>query len=240
MSLEREPWTEQESLTTVSSLGSWNACLHSCASGVQSPWRPCARTQNPVELIRPCGNDRRACPDWPNPALGAERLPAGFPSRHDRPTSRFSRDPSCSHAGFCESCSLSEADPSPPRAHALGTRNSKSIPPVHFKRKLYLQPTDEKGIAASTDAPANPDPARRSPETLSRKPSGHLPSPEDGPQTLTRPVTGLLNAPLGAVLRAAPLLSEASESTAGRPPLCSALRCHVRTIINRAIPVPNL
>jgi hypothetical protein len=71
------------------------------------------------------------------------------------------------------------------------------------------------------------------------KPSGHLPSPEDGPQTLTRPVTGLRKCSPRSCPSGLASLSEVFEPSLD-------IRCsaplgdtNARTLTTRAIHVPN-
>ncbi len=151
----------------------------------------------------------------------------------DRPSCRFSRDILVPTAGVCESCSPVLP---PGRPHALGTRNTPSISLSQLLCKLFVfchLAHEAGGLVGSSDAvgPLNVE---------SRKPLGHLPSPEDGPQTLTRPVTGLRNAPLGAdPAGRASINFEVSNHR--WTVLCSAPRRRrkARTLRSRAIGVPK-
>src|SRR5262249_38172044 len=124
--------------------------------------------------------------------------------------------------GVRESCSLSGALPS-----------SGSCAPRPEHHKYIAQAASVQALPALQPGALTHMPALRrvrSPigrHSSTRKPLGHLPSPEDGPRTPTGQSLASENAPFGAVPRAAPHLLR-SLITAGRSPL-SHIRHKPRT-----------
>ena len=134
---------------------------------------------------------------------GATVQPFDFPE-----ISLFPQRASASRAAFQGHC--------PPAAHALCARNSfKYIAPAPSVQAL---PALLPGALIHSSAPY--------PST--RKPLGHLPSPEDGPRTPTGQslASEMLPSELSCGLR---LARSRSLITAGRSFLCSAQRRKVRT-----------
>ena len=122
----------------------------------------------------------RAC-DGPRPDGS---VPATF--RRDRPTLRFSRDILVPTTGVCESCSLSGALPS-----------SGSCAPRPEQLQVYR--SSNFCASSSHSVTWRTDLTPMSAMISTRKPLGHLPSPEDGPRTPTGQSLASENAPFGAV-----------------------------------------
>ena len=147
------------------------------------------RNHRPRTLWSPCTD----------PCCGSGRAPSDktvlcrHTIRRNRPNPRFSRDILVPTTGVWESCSLQGQ--CPPGAHALRARNTTKY--IAGITSVQALPSLSSGAPTGSAPDGLPD-------IVIRKPLGHLPSPEDGPRTPTWPVTGLRNAPFGAVLRALP------------------------------------
>lgn len=174
------------------------------ASALRNSAALTSTSNSTVVLHYPCG------PAQPR----ARRLCASSVPAH-RPTLRFSRDILVPTTGVRESCSLSGALPS-----------SGSCAPRPEQLQVYR--LSNFRARCSRCVTWGTYPLRRAicglyplGKLSTRKPLGHLPSPEDGPRTPTGQSLASENAPFGAVLRAAPRYSR-SLTTAGRSILCSA------------------
>jgi len=174
----REPLSEQESLPTISNLGSWNGLLAHLPAGFISATASRARSEELRRThFRPrlprssCiipGASRALGPDGSVPAPFRRTVqPFDFPE-----ISLFPLRASASRAAFQGPC--------PPAAHALRARNSF---------KYIAQATSVQALPALSPGALFHSKECRAPirfaELSTRKPLGHLPSPEDGPRTPT-------------------------------------------------------
>jgi len=107
----REPRSEQESLPTISNLGSWNGLLTHLPAGFISATASAFALRNSAALTFDLVlNGRPAYPWGPAWSLTRRFCASSVPAH--RPTLRFSRDILVPTTGVCESCSLSGASPS--------------------------------------------------------------------------------------------------------------------------------
>ena len=157
-------------------------------------------------------------------ALGQDgSMPAPF--RRNRPTLRFSRDILVPTTGVRESCSLSGALPS---------GGSCALRPEQLQ--VYRSGTFCASSSRSVTWRTYP---LLSALSIHQKAVGPPPLPGRWPSDPYRPVTGLRNAPLGAVLRVAPRSIEVSNHRWTFVPLFRPAAQSSNTL-DRAIGVPNL
>lgn len=148
----REPWSEQESLPTISNLGSWNGLLAHLPAGFISATASRARAEELRRThFRPClprssciipGASRALGPDGSVPAPFRRTVqPFDFPE-----ISLFPLRASASRAAFQGLC--------PPAAHALRARNSF---------KYIAQPNSVQALPALTPGALFHSEERRAP-----------------------------------------------------------------------------
>jgi hypothetical protein len=193
----REPRSEQESLPTISNLGSWNGLLTRLPAGFISATASAFALRNSAALTsdlvfkgRPALS-LRACPAPDQTVLG--QLRSGAPSN----PSIFQRYP-CSHYGrlrvvqpFRGIALIGSCAPRPEQLQVY--RSSKFC--ASYSRSVTWR---------TLPLESSPFTILSAGELSTRKPLGHLPSPEDGPRTPTGQSLASENAPFGAVPRATP------------------------------------